>query len=83
MEIRPVVFDVHLRAGIAGPDPMDFDVRCFLVPHETGISLIDTGLPGSTPKIAAALNDIGATWAEVSDILLSLDAPCRLMIVSA
>ena len=54
---------------------MDFDVRCFLVPHATGISLIDTGLPGSTPRIAAALNDIGATWADVGDILLTHDHP--------
>jgi glyoxylase-like metal-dependent hydrolase (beta-lactamase superfamily II) len=75
MEIRPVAFDVHLPAGVAGPDPMDFDVRCFLVPHAAGITLIDTGLPGSAVDIGAALDGIGATWADVSDIMLSHDHP--------
>jgi hypothetical protein len=41
MEIRPVPFDVHLPAGFSGPDPMDFEVRCFLVPRAAGIALID------------------------------------------
>jgi glyoxylase-like metal-dependent hydrolase (beta-lactamase superfamily II) len=54
---------------------MDFDVRCFLIPHEDGVALLDTGLPGSAPEIGAALGDIGATWADVSDILLSHDHP--------
>jgi glyoxylase-like metal-dependent hydrolase (beta-lactamase superfamily II) len=75
VEIRPVAFDIHLPAGVAGPDPIDLDVRCFLVPHATGISLIDTGVAGSAAKIAAALDQIGATWADVSDVLLSHDHP--------
>ena len=75
MEIASVAFDVHLPAGFAGPDPMDFDVRCFLVPHATGISLVDTGLPGSAGEIGLALNRIGASWGNASDILLSHDHP--------
>ena len=54
---------------------MDFDVRTFLVPHADGITLLDTGLPGSAGAIRAALADIGAGWADVSDILLSHDHP--------
>ena len=68
-------FDVHLPAGFAGPDPMDFEVRCFLVPHAEGIALIDTGLPGSSGEIGAALRDVGGTWADVSDVLLTHDHP--------
>jgi glyoxylase-like metal-dependent hydrolase (beta-lactamase superfamily II) len=75
VEIYPVAFDVHLPAGVAGPDPMDFDVRCFLVPHAEGLSLIDTGVPGSSAAISAALADLGSAWADVSDILLSHDHP--------
>jgi glyoxylase-like metal-dependent hydrolase (beta-lactamase superfamily II) len=75
VEIHPIAFDVHLPAGVAGPDPMDFDVRCFLVPHAAGFSLIDTGLPGSSEAIGSALTGLGATWADVSDILLSHDHP--------
>lgn len=54
---------------------MDFDVRCFLVPHADGIALVDTGLPGSAVEIGIALDSIGATWADVSDILLSHHHP--------
>jgi glyoxylase-like metal-dependent hydrolase (beta-lactamase superfamily II) len=75
MEIRAVVFDVHLPAGVAGPEPVDIDVRCFLVPHADGIVLVDTGLPGSAADIGKALGRMGATWADVSDILLSHDHP--------
>lgn len=78
MTIRPVVIDIHLPAGMAGPDPLDLDVRCFLVTHPTGITLIDTGTPGSCPAIAAALADLGATWTDVTDILLSHDIPTTL-----
>ena len=73
--IHPVVIDVHLPAGVVGPDPMDFDVRCFLVTHQSGITLVDTGMPGSTQAIAAALTDAGAAWSDVTDVLLSHDHP--------
>lgn len=73
--IHPVIFPVHLPAGIAGPDPMDFDVRCFLVPHATGLVLVDTALPGSADAIGAAIDTLGATWADVTDIVLSHDHP--------
>ena len=56
--VEPVVMDVHLPAGVAGPDPLSFDVRCFLVPHASGVVLIDTCLPGSHDLIAPALERI-------------------------
>ena len=72
--LYPVVFDVHLPGGVAGPEPMDFDVRCFLVPHAAGVTLVDTGLPGSGPAITVVLAaDLGAEWADVTDIVLSHD----------
>jgi glyoxylase-like metal-dependent hydrolase (beta-lactamase superfamily II) len=73
--IHPVVLPVHLPAGIAGPDPMDFDVRCFLISHATGLVLVDTGLPGTIHSIDSALGQLGATWADVTDIVLSHDHP--------
>jgi glyoxylase-like metal-dependent hydrolase (beta-lactamase superfamily II) len=75
MTIHPVAIDVHLPAGIAGPDPMDFDVRCFVVTHASGVALVDTGMPGSTGAIAAVLASTGATWDDITDILLSHDHP--------
>lgn len=75
MIIEPVVLPVHLPAGIAGPDPMDFDVRCFLVPHATGVVLVDTALPGSAGAIGAGLDRLGASWSDLTDIVLSHDHP--------
>jgi hypothetical protein len=53
--IYPVVTEVHLPAGVAGPEPMDFDVRCFIVPHATGLTLVDTGFDHSVPLITGRL----------------------------
>ncbi len=75
MTIRPIVTDLHLPAGIAGPTPLDLDVRCFLVTHSSGLALVDTATPGSVQAIDDALNDLGATWSDISDILLSHDHP--------
>lgn len=75
MTIHPVVFPIHLPAGTAGPTAMELDVRCFLVPHATGLVLVDTALPGSADAIGAAIEGLGATWADVTDIVLSHDHP--------
>ncbi|SOD72529.1 glyoxylase-like metal-dependent hydrolase (beta-lactamase superfamily II) [Jatrophihabitans sp. GAS493] len=75
MEIVSVAFDVHLPAGVAGPAAMNFDVRCFLIPHADGLSLLDTGVAGSAAAIGTALTRLGATWDDVSDIVLSHDHP--------
>ena len=69
--VEPVVMDVHLPAGVAGPDPLSFDVRCFLVPHASGVVLIDTCLPGSHDLIAPALERIGARWRDITDVVLT------------
>ena len=69
--IHSVVTQVHLPAGIAGPDPVDFDVRCFLVPHGTGVILVDTGLDYSGPLIAKKLAEIGGDWGDVTDVILT------------
>ncbi len=63
--------DVRLPAGVAGPDPLSFDVRCFLVAHPTGVVLIDTCLEGSDDLIAGGLERIGAVWSDVTDIVLT------------
>ncbi|WP_327000123.1 MBL fold metallo-hydrolase [Dactylosporangium sp. NBC_01737] len=73
--IHTVITEVHLPAGVAGPDPMDFDVRCFLIPHATGLTLVDTGLEHTVPSIAAQLSSIGAAWSDVTDVILTHDHP--------
>lgn len=69
--IEAVVMDVHLPAGVAGPDPMDFDVRCYVVAYASGVVLVDTAMAGSSTLIHAALSRLDADWAVVSDIVLT------------
>ena len=69
--IQAVVIEVHLPAGMAGPEPLDFDVRCFLVAHPEGVVLVDTGMEGSHGTIEAGLRRIGAAWDDITDIVLT------------
>jgi glyoxylase-like metal-dependent hydrolase (beta-lactamase superfamily II) len=73
--IHPVVTEVQLPAGVAGPDPMDFDVRSFLVPHATGVTLVDTGPDPSVRPITERLAEIGAEWSDVTDVILTHHHP--------
>jgi glyoxylase-like metal-dependent hydrolase (beta-lactamase superfamily II) len=73
--IEPVVMDVHLPSGVAGPEPLDFDVRCFLVAHGAGVVLIDTCLAGSSERIAGGLERIGARWQDITDVVLTHNHP--------
>ena len=69
--IVPIVENVALPAGVAGPEPLSFDVRCFLVPHSGGVVLVDTGMqPGAQP-VQDALTGLGAGWDAVSDIVVT------------
>ena len=67
--------DVHLPAGVAGPDPLDFDVRCFLVNHPNGVTVVDVGLNGSHDAIGAALTQVGAGWDDITDVVLTHSHP--------
>lgn len=73
--IHPVVTEVHLPAGIAGPGPVDFDVRCFLVPHATGVTIVDTGPDRSVSLITKKLAEIGGNWGDVTDVILTHNHP--------
>lgn len=73
--VEPIVMDVHLPPGMAGPDPLDFDVRCFVVQWADGIVLIDTGLAGSHDLIGAALEQVDARWSDVTDVVLTHGHP--------
>jgi glyoxylase-like metal-dependent hydrolase (beta-lactamase superfamily II) len=67
--------NVHLPAGVAGPDPLDFDTRCFLVAHDAGVVLIDTCLAGSADLIAGGLDRIDARWHDITDVVLTHNHP--------
>ncbi len=73
--VVPIVMDVHLPAGVAGPEPLDFDVRCFLVTHASGVALVDVGMAGSHEAIGAGLTRVGASWGDITDIVLTHGHP--------
>ncbi|ASN20274.1 MBL fold metallo-hydrolase [Arthrobacter sp. YN] len=73
--LETIVQQVHLPAGMAGPDKLSFDVRCFVLPIAEGIVLIDTGLAGSIVEIELALDRVGAGWSDVSDVVLTHSHP--------
>ncbi len=67
--------DVHLPAGIAGPEPLDFDVRCFLVTDANRVVLVDVGMAGSHEAIGAGLARVGAGWDDITDVVLTHSHP--------
>ncbi len=69
--VEPAVTRMEAPPGVLGPDPVSFDVRCFVVPYADGIVLVDTGPPGNAKTIEAALARVGAAWSDVSDIVLT------------
>lgn len=73
--VEPIVQELHLPPGMAGPDALAIDVRCFLVPYANGVLLVDTGPQGSAGPIAAALGRLGAAWSDISDVVLSHSHP--------
>ena len=69
--IEAAVIELQLPPGALGPEAVTSDVRCFVVPHEGGVVLVDAGPPGSIAPIEAALSRAGASWSDVSDVVLT------------
>jgi glyoxylase-like metal-dependent hydrolase (beta-lactamase superfamily II) len=68
---QPVITHVEVPPGILGPDPARLEVRCFIVQRPDGVVLVDAGPPSTGNEIGAALGQIGASWSDVSDIVLT------------
>jgi hypothetical protein len=65
---------VHLPAGVAGPAPVDLDVRCFLVTHASGaVRGLAVGLPqpASPPRTSTAPHErLGSQSSDCRDTAL-------------
>ena len=70
-EVVPVIQHLQLPEGIVGPFVLDLEVRCFLVRGSTGLVLVDAGPEGGAPEIGQALGRVGATWSDVTDVILT------------
>ena len=68
---QPVITHVEVPPGMLGPDPARLEVRCFIVQRPDGVVLVDVGPPSTGNEIEAALGQIGATWSDVSDVVLT------------
>ena len=73
--IEEVVQQAVIPAGVADLEPLTMNVRCFAVAQPAGIVLIDTGLPDAEAEIAAAVEALGGSFADVRDIILTHPHP--------
>ena len=64
--VEPVVTQVPVPPGMLGPDPVSFEVRCFIVAEAGRVVLVDTCTPGSSEAIGGALARLGAAWSDVT-----------------
>lgn len=71
LDVKEVVRETVIPAGVAGPEPLAMDVRCYAVAQPAGIVIIDTGMPDAESGIAAAVEALGGSFADVRDIVLT------------
>jgi glyoxylase-like metal-dependent hydrolase (beta-lactamase superfamily II) len=64
-----------IPAGALGPEPVTLDVRAYLVPHESGFVLVDTGMDATGEELDAALARAGAAWSDVSHVVFTHGHP--------
>lgn len=69
--VEPVVTQLQVPPGMLGPDPVTIEVRCFVVVGTGGVVLVDTGPPGTGEAIGSAIARVGATWSDVTDVVLT------------
>jgi glyoxylase-like metal-dependent hydrolase (beta-lactamase superfamily II) len=70
-EVTAIAMEEQLPVGVLGPTPVSLDIRAYLVPHASGLVLVDTGLDHTGSAIHAGLVDAGAAWTDVSHIVIT------------
>lgn len=66
---------LQLPPGTAGPDPVDADVRAFVVKDGSRVILVDTGMQADGADLDAGLASADVSWPDVSDIVLTHHHP--------
>lgn len=74
-EIVEITMEHLLPAGALGPEPVAFEVRAYLVPHASGLVLVDTGMDPDGPALDAALARAGGSWSDVSHVVTTHSHP--------
>ena len=76
MELFPARADIVMPAGVAGPDPVTFDVHAFVVRDGDDVILVDALLqPGHVDLIAEALARAGSGFEAIRYIVLTHHHP--------
>jgi glyoxylase-like metal-dependent hydrolase (beta-lactamase superfamily II) len=75
VDVFPIVMPLQLPPGIAGPEPVDADVRAFAVRDADRVILVDTGMQADGAELDAAFAEAGLSWADVSDVVLTHHHP--------
>jgi glyoxylase-like metal-dependent hydrolase (beta-lactamase superfamily II) len=75
VDAQPVVMPLTLPPGLAGPDAVEMDVRAFLVAGGDRVVLVDTGMDATGAHLDAGLDQLGASWADVSDVVITHHHP--------
>jgi glyoxylase-like metal-dependent hydrolase (beta-lactamase superfamily II) len=68
IKITTVRTELHPPGADSG---RTFDVRAYLVGRGSELMLIDTLTPGNEDLIGTAISDVGLTWENISDIVLT------------
>jgi glyoxylase-like metal-dependent hydrolase (beta-lactamase superfamily II) len=74
-DIVDVAMEHVIPAGMMGPEPVRLDVRAYLVPHATGLVLVDTGMDASGAALDQALERLAAAWSDVSQVVITHGHP--------
>ena len=75
-EFFPARADIYVPAGVAGPEPLSFNVHAFVVRRGTEVGLIDTLMqPDHLGAIEAALAQANATFSDISCVVLTHHHP--------
>jgi glyoxylase-like metal-dependent hydrolase (beta-lactamase superfamily II) len=75
VDVIPIVMPLQLPPGTAGPDPVDADVRAFIVRGGDRVILVDTGMQADGADLDAGLVAADVDWSDVSDIVLTHHHP--------
>ncbi len=70
-DVVVIAMEHVLPAGALGPDPVTLDVRAYVVPHSSGLVLVDSGMDVTGGALDSALMHAGATWSDISHVVIT------------
>ncbi len=69
--VLAIPMEHQIPAGALGPKPVQFEVRAHLVPYQTGLILVDTGMDPTGHALDTTLSGSGGSWSDVSHLVIT------------